>query len=64
MTPISTATGAPGQPIVLGPTASAMSIAMVPNGTECYVTATWAGAHPNIVSELHLCSSPGSFSDP
>lgn len=43
VTPISTATSTPGRSIDLGPTASTMSMTMVPNGTKFYVTATWAG---------------------
>ena len=52
VTPISTATNTPGRFIALGPTATTMSIAMVPNGTKYYVTATWAGPHNNTVFAL------------
>jgi len=52
VTPISTARNTPGRPVDLGPTATTMSMTMVPNGTKFYVTATWAGRHNNTVFAL------------
>ena len=57
VTPISTATNRPGRPIDLGPTASTMSMTMVPNGTKLYVTATWAGRHNNTVFALSTATA-------
>jgi DNA-binding beta-propeller fold protein YncE len=52
VTPVSTATNTPGRFISLGPTATAMSMTIMPDGAKVYVTAIWAGPHNNTVFAL------------
>ncbi len=57
VTPINTATNTPGRFISLGPTATTMSMTMMPNGAKVYVTATWAGPHNNTVFALSTATA-------
>ena len=57
VTPVSTATNTPGRFISLGPTATTMSMTIMPNGAKVYVTATWAGPHNNTVFALSTATA-------